>query len=73
MEAIGPSETTVDTRTTGATSQKTAFFIVTAVKTSNLNNLNIVNKSIEELIYFRTIVFFSPVTLQPNFGLWPPT
>jgi hypothetical protein len=35
MEAIRSSETSVHTRYNGATSQKTAFFIVTAVKTSN--------------------------------------
>jgi hypothetical protein len=39
MEAIRSSETSVHTRSThlrSATSQKMAFFIVTAVKTSNL-------------------------------------
>jgi hypothetical protein len=36
MEALSSSETSVLTRATGITSQKTAFFIVTAVKTSNL-------------------------------------
>jgi hypothetical protein len=36
MEAIRSSETSVKKYLHGATSQKTAFFIVTAVKTSNL-------------------------------------
>jgi hypothetical protein len=36
MEEIRSSETSVNTLLHGATSQKTAFFIVTAVKTSNL-------------------------------------
>jgi hypothetical protein len=31
-EALGSSETSVLTRVTGVTSQKTAFFLVTAVK-----------------------------------------
>jgi hypothetical protein len=35
-EALGSSETSVLTRATWRTSQKTPFFIVTAVKTSNL-------------------------------------
>jgi hypothetical protein len=35
-EALGSSETSVLTRATRLTSQKTPFFIVTAVKTSNL-------------------------------------
>jgi hypothetical protein len=35
MEEIRSSETSVHTRLHSATSQKTAFFIVTAVKTSN--------------------------------------
>jgi hypothetical protein len=36
MEALDYSETSVLTKTHGVTSQKTAFFIVTAVKISNL-------------------------------------
>jgi hypothetical protein len=36
MDAIRTSETTVLTRATRHKSQKTAFFMVTAVKTSNL-------------------------------------
>jgi hypothetical protein len=36
MEEIHPSETSVFTKANGAASQKTAFFIVTAEKTSNL-------------------------------------
>jgi hypothetical protein len=36
IEAVGSSETSVLTRATGVKTQKTAFFIVTAVKTSNL-------------------------------------
>jgi hypothetical protein len=36
MEAIRSSETSIHTRSTGATSQKTTFFIVTVVKTSDL-------------------------------------
>jgi hypothetical protein len=36
MEALRPSETPVLTRATRRNIQKTAFFIVTAVKTSNL-------------------------------------
>jgi hypothetical protein len=36
MQAIRSSETSVLTRVTKLTSQKTAFLIVTAVKTSNL-------------------------------------
>jgi hypothetical protein len=35
-EALGSSETSVLTRATRVTSQKTSFFIVTTVKTSNL-------------------------------------
>jgi hypothetical protein len=35
-EALGSFETSVLTRPHGVTSQKTTFFIVTAVKTSNL-------------------------------------
>jgi hypothetical protein len=35
-EAPGSSETSVLTRATDVTTQKTPFFIVTAVKTSNL-------------------------------------
>jgi hypothetical protein len=38
MKAISSSEKSVCTRSRGATSQKEAFFIVTAVKTSNLTN-----------------------------------
>jgi hypothetical protein len=37
MEAIRSSETSVYTNLHGTTSQKMAFFIVTTVKTSNLN------------------------------------
>jgi hypothetical protein len=37
-EAPGSSETSVLTRATGVTTQKTPFFIVTAVKTSNLTS-----------------------------------
>jgi hypothetical protein len=36
MDALSSYETSVLTRDTGITSQKTAFFIATAVKTSNL-------------------------------------
>jgi hypothetical protein len=36
IESLSSSETSVLTRATGVTSQKTPFFIVTAVKTSNL-------------------------------------
>jgi hypothetical protein len=36
MEAVRSSETSVLTRSHGGTSQKTPFFIATAVKTSNL-------------------------------------
>jgi hypothetical protein len=39
MEAIRPSETSILTRATGVLSQKMIFFIVTAVKTSNLTRL----------------------------------
>jgi hypothetical protein len=35
-EALSSSETSVLTRATGVTSQKTSFFIVTSLKTSNL-------------------------------------
>jgi hypothetical protein len=38
-EAPGSSETSVLTEPFGVTSQKTPFFIVTAVKTSNLTTL----------------------------------
>jgi hypothetical protein len=38
-EALGSSETSVLTRANGVTSQKMAFFIVTAVKTSNLTTV----------------------------------
>jgi hypothetical protein len=37
-EAPGSSETSVLTRATQRNNQKTPFFIVTAVKTSNLTN-----------------------------------
>jgi hypothetical protein len=37
-EAPGSSETSVFTKANGVTSQKTPFFIVTAVKTSNLTD-----------------------------------
>jgi hypothetical protein len=40
MEAICSSETSVHTSLYCATSQKTTFFIVTAVKTSNLRRKN---------------------------------
>jgi hypothetical protein len=36
MEALNSSETSVLTIATGVTSQKTAFFMVTTVKTSDL-------------------------------------
>jgi hypothetical protein len=36
MEALGSSEISVLTRPHGVTSKKTAFFIVTAIKTSYL-------------------------------------
>jgi hypothetical protein len=39
MEALGSSETSVLIIATGITSKKAAFFIVTAVKTSNLTPL----------------------------------
>jgi hypothetical protein len=39
VEAIGVSETSVLTEPHDVTSQKTAFFIVTAVKTSNLTQV----------------------------------
>jgi hypothetical protein len=40
MEVIHPSKTPVVTKAThGVTSQKTAFFIVTAMKTSNIHNI----------------------------------
>jgi hypothetical protein len=45
-EALISSETSVLTRVTGVTSQKTPFFRVTAVKTSNLSNIRIGNKRI---------------------------
>jgi hypothetical protein len=38
MEALSSFETSVLKEPRGVTSQKTAFFIVTAVKTSNLTN-----------------------------------
>jgi hypothetical protein len=41
MEALSSSETSVLTRPHGVTSQKTPFFIVAAVKTSNLTRLNV--------------------------------
>jgi hypothetical protein len=47
MEAVHSSETSVHTRTNGTTSQKTAFFIVTAVKTSNLTSNK---KAVENVI-----------------------
>jgi hypothetical protein len=40
-EALSSSEMSVLTRATGVTSQKTPFFIVTAVKTPNLTCLNV--------------------------------
>jgi hypothetical protein len=39
MKALGFSETSVLTEPHGVTSQKTAFFTVTAVKSSNLSQL----------------------------------
>jgi hypothetical protein len=39
MEAICSSETSVHTNLHGATSQKTVYFTVTAVKTSNLTRI----------------------------------
>jgi hypothetical protein len=41
MEALGSSETSVLTRAPDITSQKTPFFIVTTVKTSNLTSLTL--------------------------------
>jgi hypothetical protein len=38
-EALSSSETSVLTRGKGVTSQKTPFFIVTAVETSNLTDI----------------------------------
>jgi hypothetical protein len=38
-EALSSSETSIHTKPHGVTSQKTSFFIVTAVKTSNLTRL----------------------------------
>jgi hypothetical protein len=43
-EALSSSETSVLTRATWRTSQKTTFFIVTAVKTSNLTQITLMNK-----------------------------
>jgi hypothetical protein len=40
-EALSSSETSILTRATGVTSQKTQFFIVTAVKSSNLTQCNV--------------------------------
>jgi alpha-galactosidase/6-phospho-beta-glucosidase family protein len=42
MEMIRSSETLVNTISTRPTSQKTAFFVVTSVKTSNLTDQHVV-------------------------------
>jgi hypothetical protein len=42
MEALSSSETSVLTKPHGVTSQKTPFFIATAVKTSNLTKFLVV-------------------------------
>jgi hypothetical protein len=41
IEELISSETSVLTRATGVTSKKTPFFVVTAVKTSDLTHLSI--------------------------------
>jgi hypothetical protein len=41
MEALSSSETSVLTRATRSNSQKTQFFIVTAMKTSNLTTIHL--------------------------------
>jgi hypothetical protein len=43
MEAICPSETSILTKATRVTSQKTAFFMDTAVKTSNLIKVDFIS------------------------------
>jgi hypothetical protein len=52
-EALSSSETSVLTRTTHVTSQKTPFFIVTAVKTSNFT-VEVAN----QIIYLKNAVFW---------------
>jgi hypothetical protein len=57
--ALGTTQAATSNRRTlphGVTTQKTQFFIVTAVKTSNLTNLNEFN--IEQLLKIMCIVIY---------------
>jgi hypothetical protein len=75
IEAIRSSETSVHTRSHGATSQKTALLIVTAVKTSNLPYKLINNLYCSSFYWklFRLMADGPQVYFQLRFLLLPPS